>query len=229
MPPNPNLDRLLELVGVLGADAAWLLRGCDEASLTWFEDNGTARSLAVYKHQLGESFPAILVARFPAAGSPAEPEPVELKLPPGRDREIQAAALVSAAIDALSQIGPHTTLRVLKWVFDRYGIEGHPWTARDRRPKTEPAAPAQREALVTAETTRFDPAADRGAELRAQRLALGVSQMEVSKRVGLENLPRGRLSLIERGKLEVDDATWSLIEIALIELRKERQSWAFRI
>lgn len=69
---------------------------------------------------------------------------------------------------------------------------------------------------------RLDPAVERGAQLREQRQALGITQQELASRIGLEILPRARISLIERGKVGVDDATWRQIEIALIELGKER-------
>lgn len=54
MPPTPNLDRLLELAGVLGADAAWLLRGCDEAHLTWFDNQGEEHPFQIHQHRHAE-------------------------------------------------------------------------------------------------------------------------------------------------------------------------------
>lgn len=221
MPATPNLDRLLELVGVLGADAAWLLRGSMTAELKYVDSDEDEQTLLI--HDDGLNSPAVLVARFPADDL-ADWGLTELRLPPRHDREIQAAALISAAIDALSRLGPSATIRVLKWAFARYGIEpanyDSLWKVRDRRPTREPPVPPPEPA--TSATTRLDPLTERGEQLRWQRVELGVSQAELAGRVGLEIVTRAQISNIERGKLEVDDAVWSQIELALIELRKER-------
>jgi hypothetical protein len=53
------------------------------------------------------------------------------------DRELQAAMLISVALDNLTKIGPHTTARVLTWAFARYGISETIYSGqiRDRRTK----------------------------------------------------------------------------------------------
>jgi len=162
----PNLDHLLHLVSVLGADAAWLLRGSDGATLVY--DLGEQHMTLDISEEFG---PALLIAHFPDDGS-EEYGIQEMRLPPGAsDREIQAAALLNVALDQLTRIGPHTTRRVLKWLFERYGITPANydtlWELRDRRPKADKAgkadpAPAVAPPPATIETMRLEttPAVD---------------------------------------------------------------------
>jgi hypothetical protein len=215
-----NLDRLLHLVSVLGADAAWLLRGLEGAGLdyTFGQDEGDDWPDGVLT--LVDGFgPVLFVARFPDDGS-EEFGLQEMRLPVGvSDREIQAATLLNTALDNLTRIGPHTTLRVLKWVFERYGIKPAAydslWAIRDRRPKEARSNPP------TAPVAEPDPRIERGQEVRRQRLYLGLSQAELAHRVGLETVNRAQISLLERGKLNVDDAVWSAIEKALVNARED--------
>jgi DNA-binding XRE family transcriptional regulator len=214
-----NLDRLLHLVGVLGADAAWLLRGLEGASLdyTFGEDGEPPDGTLALVDDFG---PVLFVAHFPDDGS-EETSIDEMRLPAGAsDREIQAAALLNVALDNLTRIGPHATARVLEWLFQRYGIQppryGGPWVVRDRRPKDARPDPAP---AVEPEPA---PPIDRGQELRRQRLYHGLSQEELASRVGLELVSRAQISLVERGKIDLNAAVWSAIEIALTDIRKER-------
>lgn len=225
-----NLDRLLHLVGVLGADAAWLLRGHEHVVLHSIDVDDKHARLEIHQ----EFGPAVLIARFPDDGS-EEYGLQEMRLPAGAsDREVQAAALLSMAFDNLTRIGPQSTRRVLKWAFDRYGITPAAydslWKIRDRRPKEPQPESAPADPPATVETTRLeaappdDPQITRGQQLRKHRQALGLSQEELASRVGLELVSRAQISQLERGVLEVDDAVWSQIQIALVDIQKEQKS-----
>ncbi len=225
-----NLDHLLYLVGVLGADAAWLLRGSDSASLVYELDEDEPIDLEI-SQEIG---PVVFVACFP--DDLGDAGLTEMRLPAGAsDREIQAAALLSAAFDNLTKIGPHTTIRVLKWVFERYGIKPDAydslWQVRDRRPKADtldPAPDPPPAPPATAETTRLetappdDPRSIRGQQLRAQRVALGLSETDLARAVGLDARSRP-IQRIERGAKEPNAALWEQIQAAIERIRKERE------
>lgn len=219
--PN-NLDKLLHLIGVLGADAAWLLRGAEGVGIdyTFGEADDDDHPDGVLSPIDGFG-PVLFVARFPDDGS-EEVGIAEMRLPPGAaDREIQAAALLNAALDNLTRIGPNTTARVLRWLFERYGIEpprfGGDWTVRDRRPRSsrpEPAPPPP-------EPTPGPPdiRAALGASLREQRQTLDISQHLLAQQAGLTQV---QISAMERGVGATDDAAWDRVRAALDQIRKEK-------
>jgi len=141
--PN-DLDSLLALVGVLGADAAWLLRWPESATLAYeFKDEAGKLRIVNQSGVPGRplQIEAVLIAHF-GESDIAVPGLEAMRLPPRADREIQVAALLSAALDALTRLGPEATARVLTWACQRYGISNvtYQYMVSDRRPR-KPAPP----------------------------------------------------------------------------------------
>lgn len=84
---------------------------------------------------------------------------------PCTDNELRLAGQLAEILGELSQIGPNTTVRVLRWAFDRFGIHPAPYEARDRRvvaptPPLEPAAPVPAPALLPALACPYCPKDD---------------------------------------------------------------------
>jgi DNA-binding XRE family transcriptional regulator len=240
MPNNPAyLDLLLQIAALYGADAAWLIRGVASASLRYDLADEVGELLVQRPDELDPShWPATLIARFPRSDI-AVAGLEEIKLPRGQDQEIQIAALLSAVLDRLTRIGPNTTVRVVEWAFDRYGIEhpryGGPWQVRDRRPppkdeggrrkdeattpRSAPLPPSSFSPLPSKEP--LDPRVERGRQLRERRQSLGLSQHDLAMRAEIH---QALISRIERGKADADTDVWGRIEAALEAARKEQSS-----
>ena len=234
-----SIDQLSQLAALLGADAAWVLRGFDEIALTGVYDaeDEDERPTTIPIFELGE-FGVVFAARFPDDGV-EELGVQETRQPGKRDPEIAAAAALFVVLDNLTRIGPSATARVLEWLFKRYGIEpssygGGPWKVRDRRntpaaPVVAPPPPPPSPPPSATETARLelpadppDPPASYGEQLRKRRVALGLTQKDLSERVGIARLPTYRVSQIERGKFEPRDELVEAINRALEAAEQEQ-------
>lgn len=115
------------------------------------------------------------------------------------DKEIQIAAALSMVIDELTRMGPHTTGRVLDWIFLRYGIQGSVLvhSSRDRRPKL--VEPSKQEA----------PQPARRHLLRQARVGAGLTQAALAERTGIA---APRISQIELGNTRPSEEVWQRLE-----------------